>query len=296
MNFTLVRVTMVFGAVAALLVLAAALHLTDRPGRAALGARRVTEGASGVVEYFASGDGVPVVLLASYARPAADFNELVGRLVPAGYRTLAVSSRGIGASSLGPLDASYHDLAEDVARVLGAEGIDAPALIVGHAFGNRIARTFAADYPDRVSALVLVAAGGQAPTPPDFARRIPWIVFARGFEERRRRALEYAFFAPGNRAPDHWIVGWYPLAAIVQGRATALTPLDGWERGGVAPILLLQPAEDRAAPVGKGGHDLVKRLGERVSYHLIPDAGHAALPEQGDRIASHILAFFSRWP
>ena len=77
------------------------LALQDRPGRPVLGESRLAQGSAGKVEYFGSGQGNAVVLLASYARGASDFNELAASLNSAGYRTLAVNSRGIGNSALG---------------------------------------------------------------------------------------------------------------------------------------------------------------------------------------------------
>jgi pimeloyl-ACP methyl ester carboxylesterase len=67
--------------------------------------------------------------------------------------------RGIGESrgSLG--DTSLHDLAVDVAEFL--EAMDCgPAHLVGHAFGNRVARCLAVDRPSLVRSVTLLAAGG----------------------------------------------------------------------------------------------------------------------------------------
>ena len=74
--------------------------------------------------------------------------------------------RGVGGSS-GSLDGiTVHDLAADVAGVL--EAMDCgPAHLVGHAFGNRIARCLAADRPALVRSVTVLAAGGliAPPTP-----------------------------------------------------------------------------------------------------------------------------------
>ncbi len=75
--------------------------------------------------------------------------------------------RGIGAS-VGPLTGiDMHDYAADVAAVIEHAG-DGPAFVVGHAFGNRVARMLATDRPELVAAVALVAANiGKAPSPPD---------------------------------------------------------------------------------------------------------------------------------
>jgi len=67
--------------------------------------------------------------------------------------------RGVGGSR-GSLDGTtLHDLAGDVAGVIEAIGCG-PAHLVGHAFGNRIARCLAVDQPPLVRSVTLLAAGG----------------------------------------------------------------------------------------------------------------------------------------
>src|SRR3546814_10849026 len=56
---------------------------------------------------------------------------------------------------------SFHDFAADVAAVIRAEG-GAPAILAGHAYGNWIARTVAADFPELARGVVLVAAGAKS--------------------------------------------------------------------------------------------------------------------------------------
>src|SRR5262249_62373877 len=74
--------------------------------------------------------------------------------------------RGVG-GSCGSLDgATLHDLAGDVAGVIKAIGCG-PVHLIGHAFGNRIARCLAVDQPSLVRSVTLLAAGGLlAPSPP----------------------------------------------------------------------------------------------------------------------------------
>jgi pimeloyl-ACP methyl ester carboxylesterase len=73
--------------------------------------------------------------------------------------------RGIG-GSIGPLEGiTLHDLAADVASVVATEG-QGPAVVIGHAFGNWVARTLAADRPDLVRGIVLAAAALKGPLPP----------------------------------------------------------------------------------------------------------------------------------
>ena len=83
------------------------------------------------------------------------------------------------------------------------------------------------------------------------------------------------------------MVGWYPRAGLAQGRATASTPLPQWSSGGSAPMLVVQPANDAAAP--DGGEKLKRLYPDRVTTLNLENAGHASLPEQGAAIARIVL-------
>lgn len=273
-----------------LLALLCTLALQDRPARQTQGERRIAHGAAGAIEYFANGSGPPVLLLPSFARAASDFNELAAALNRAGYRTLAVQPRGVDGSALGRYGATLHDFSRDVVSVLEAENVKGSAAIIGHAFGNRVARTVATDFPDRVDRLVLLSGGGEVPTPPDAGRAVGTALFAFWSERSRHEAIAQAFFADGQRVPDYWASGWYPLAGLIQTRATALTPFAQWGDGGKVPVLIVQAQSDRLAPAAVAQR-MVERHPTRVTWRTIDHAGHAMLPEQPDQIANEVLAF-----
>jgi pimeloyl-ACP methyl ester carboxylesterase len=281
-------------ALLALLLTLAFVSLRDNPARSALGERRVTRSGEAKIHYFASGDAAApaVALLPSYARSASDFNELAAELNGAGYRTLAMQPRGIDGSTLPSWQMTLHGYAEDLRAVLDAEAITEPVAVVGHAYGNRVARTFASDFPDSTQALVLLAAGGAEPAAPEVTAAIPKALIGTWPEATRRRAIALGFFAEGNAVPDYWMAGWYPRAGIAQARATANTPFVEWGAGGRAPILILQPAEDAAAPSGAAA--LAKRFPDRVELVVIEGAGHALLPEQPAEVAREILLYLAR--
>ena len=105
------------------------------------------------------GSGTPVVLLANAGCSTGYFCDLARVLAAGGLQTIAINMRGVG-ESRGSLDGiTVHDLAADVAGVL--EAVDCgPAHLVGHAFGNRVARCLAVDRPSLVRSVTLLAAGG----------------------------------------------------------------------------------------------------------------------------------------
>jgi pimeloyl-ACP methyl ester carboxylesterase len=235
-------------------------------------------------------EGPLAVLVPSLGRAAPDFDELAIALAGAGWRTAALNPRGVGGSKSPREEISLHDLAADVGAVV--EALDgAPAAIIGHAFGNRVSRCLAADRPDLVRSVVLLAAGGRVPMAPDVQRAMRALVRPLPPEEHRA-AIQTVFFAKGND-PTPFLTGNYIDVAIAQVRAGRNTEIDDWWGGGSAPILVIQGLEDRCASVGNG-HMLREAFGDRVEVIDIPGASHALLPEQPETIARHILEFLSR--
>jgi pimeloyl-ACP methyl ester carboxylesterase len=98
------------------------------------------------IEVIAEGSGPLVVLLPSRGRDSEDFDEIAAGIAKAGFRVLRPQPRGAGGSS-GPMQGlTLHDFARDTAAVIQHEG-GGPAIIVGHAFGNWVARMTAWTIP-----------------------------------------------------------------------------------------------------------------------------------------------------
>ncbi|MEE8363841.1 MAG: alpha/beta hydrolase [Dehalococcoidia bacterium] len=237
------------------------------------------------------GEGPPVVMHPSLGRGGSDFDDLAGRLAAAGFRAAAMDPRGVGRSR-GPADGlTLHDLASDIAAVVGALGDD-PAHLIGHAYGNRVVRCAAADHPELVRSVTLLAAGGLVPPEPEAARAL-----ARCFELDRPLAerladVRSAFFA-GESDPAVWTDGWWPETARLERAATQATPLEDWWTAGSAPVLVVQGLEDRVAPPANG-RDIKERLGDRAELVEVSPAGHALLPEQPEAIAEAVVRFLRR--
>src|SRR5262249_34284610 len=116
------------------------------------------------IEFFSQGRGEPVVLLPGAGLGVAYLEPLAEALPRGGYRAVRINPRGAGHST-GSLDVTYHDRAADVSCVVDALLLG-PVHLIGHAFGNRIARTLAAERPDLVRSVTLLAAGGKVPSAP----------------------------------------------------------------------------------------------------------------------------------
>ena len=141
-------------------VLAMAMVYSIRPGFTQT-TRQMVERSGGTVEVFIEGQGPRVVMIPSPGRGAEDFADLAGQVSAAGYRVVRPQPRGIGGSR-GTLEGiTLREIAADVVSVI--ETLPGqPAFVVGHAFGNRVARMLAGDRPERVRAVILLAAGGES--------------------------------------------------------------------------------------------------------------------------------------
>jgi len=247
------------------------------------------------IEVLAQGEGPSVVLLPSLGRGAEDFDRIAEGLADAGYRVLRPQPRGIG-TSVGPLNGiDLHDYAADIATVITRAG-SGPAFVVGHAFGNRVARMLATDRPELVAAVALVAANiGKAPSPPDVRAAIRNSANPSLPDAERLAALRFAFFAPGND-PRGWLTGWHPEVLAAQRVAGDRTSREEDFAGGRAPILYLQPGHDPLAHV-EDAEAYKAQFGDRVTIVVIAQASHAVIAEQPDAVSDALIEYARKlWP
>jgi pimeloyl-ACP methyl ester carboxylesterase len=225
----------------------------------------------------------PVVMLPSLGRPASDVDRLSISIGESGFLPVAVDPR-----RQFPGNPDLHDLARDTIQQLDERDISTFHL-VGHAFGNRLARCITADFPERVSSLTLLAAGGLVEPPENI-----WSALYSCFDTSLNRedhleAVRTAFFAPGND-PAAWSGGWMPDVMRYQRKAVTSTPREHWWTASTARVLVIQGKQDAIAPVENG-----RRYKAECAPHArlveIDDAGHAMLPEQPGAIATAVVEF-----
>jgi pimeloyl-ACP methyl ester carboxylesterase len=244
------------------------------------------------LEVLAQGSGPTMVLLPSLGRGAEDFDPMALVLEGEGYRVLRPQPRGIGSSSSRPAYADLHDCSNDIASVIEAEG-NGPAIMVGHAFGNRVSRLLATIRPDLVTGVVLVAANvGHAPSPPNVREAIRNSANPALPDDVRLEALRFAFFAPGNDAAP-WLKNWRPDVLAAQRIAGDKTPRTEDYAAGRAPVLYMQPSHDPLAHA-QDAVDYKAALGDRLTVVKIPQSSHAAIAEQPEFIAREIAAWARR--
>jgi pimeloyl-ACP methyl ester carboxylesterase len=254
--------------------------------------RRIVTRGNVELEVFAQGHGPTMVLLPSLGRGAGDFEPMAAVFEAEGFRVLRPQPRGIGASSATPQYADLHDCSNDIAAVIEADG-NGPAIMVGHAFGNRVSRLLATIRPDLVSGVVLVAANvGHAPSPPKVREAIRNSANPALPDDVRLDALRFAFFAPGNDASG-WLKDWHPDVLAAQRHAGDQTPRSEDYAAGQAPVLYMQPSHDPLAHADDAV-EYKAALGDRLTVVKIPQSSHAAVAEQPDFIAREIAAWARR--
>ncbi|MEL7449525.1 MAG: alpha/beta fold hydrolase [Pseudomonadota bacterium] len=232
-----------------------------------------------------------MLLIPSLGRGAADFADVCALLAAEGLRCLAMNPRGIADSSPVVEGATLFDYARDAVSVIDAASAPT-AHVVGHAFGNRIARCVASRWGQRVDSVVLLAAGGGFPPEEDARLAMLKLLGSDSLSEAEIDAcLSNALFAPGSN-PAPWRDGWYRRTAGRQIAAAKATDTGQWWHGGSAPLLVVQALADRMA-LSENGRKLVA---ERANSELveIAAAGHAMLPEVPGEVAARIASFVKR--
>jgi len=263
----------------------------NSPGRPAEGDRHVVRSIDGDHVYHERGSGPVVLLLPSLGRPASDFNELTAILSRAGLRTIAVDINKLRTPTT-KLEENLFQLADSVEAVVSALGLSdgERIFVIGHAFGNRLARAYATSYRERVLSVVLLAAGGRVPIEKDALAALLDCFDPALPDAERLRSLRYAFFAKNSSIPAYWQVGWDKSLAQIQIRANRATPYQEWWDAGGAPLLVIQGDEDTIAPATDTSELLKAEFGDRVRIAVATSAGHALLPERPAFIADTIIA------
>jgi pimeloyl-ACP methyl ester carboxylesterase len=243
------------------------------------------------IDVITEGAGPLVILLPSRGRDSEDYDEVAHGIAGEGFRVLRPQPRGIGQSQGAMTGISLHDFARDIAAVIrhyGGKPYGDSAVIVGHAYGNWVARMTATDYPALVRGVVIAAAAAKQ-YPPELSVAVTKSGDLTLPREERLKYLRGTFFAPGSD-PTVWLDGWHAAASEAQRIAAQNTKQAEWWAAGTTPLLDLQADNDPFHPLRKM-NELKDELGERVSIAVIANASHALLPEQPNAVVDAIVAW-----
>ncbi len=247
------------------------------------------------IEYFSQGQGESIVLLPFGGLTVGYMQELSKDLAEAGYRVIRINFRGSGKSTGAGEGITLHTLAADVAGVITALKLG-KAHIAGHAFGNRVARTLAADHPELVRSVILFAAGGKIPPDPSGERALQAIFNPASTDADILSQMKYMV---GNAAEIP--IAWQaikpcraPQVAGIQRTAMHNTPLkDWWAPPGKMKYLVLQGSDDQIAPPENGAL-LKQELGERATLVSFPGAGHLFIVTEPKKVSAAVVSFLHK--
>ena len=275
------------------LIAALAIAASFVPGAAHAERTRVlVRYADVTIETIVDGKGPAVVLLPSLARDSDDYDAVVDGLARRGLRVLRPQPRGIGKSTGALGNITLHDLARDVAEVIRQLG-DGRAVVIGHAYGNWVARMTAVDHPALVRGVVIAAAASRE-YDPALRAEIDKAGDPTLPETVRLAALRRAFFAPASD-PRSWLSGWHPHLRETQRAAAAAVPQQQWWSGGIAPLLDLQADQDPFR-VESTRQEMKNEFGDRVTVVVIKNASHALFPERPQEVAAALAEWIARLP
>lgn len=129
----------------------------------------MTERAAGLAYEWHGDADAPVLVLSSGLGGAGGYWEPNLRALAEDYRVLVYDHRGTGASEgIGDRRESVEAMADDVAALLDALGVDEPVGFVGHALGGLIGLSLALRQPGRIARAIVV--NGWARLSPHTAR------------------------------------------------------------------------------------------------------------------------------
>ena len=168
-----------------------------------------------------------------------------------------------------------------------------PAVIVGHAYGNWVARMTAVDHPKLVRGVVLAAAAAKK-FPPRLSQLVSKSADQSVPEAERLAAMQEIFFASGND-PKIWLKGWWAEASEAQRVAAANVKQSDWWHAGTRAAV--RPAgRHRSVHAGGVANDLKDEFPDRVTLAVIPNASHALLPEQPAAVVQAIAGWVRKLP
>lgn len=212
-----------------------------------------------------------------------------------GFSVLAVDLPGHG-ESVGPALGSVEAMSHWIVRLLDAGDI-ARAHIVGHSMGALIALQCAADHPDRVNKICLVAVSESMPVHPELLAAAE-ANDPHAYDLMNGWMLSASGHRGGHENPGTWMLG--TGIRTVQRAADGVLFTDFTacsERGSMleaatkveAETLFVLGSEDKMTPL-PSGQNLANAVAH-ASVEVFHGAGHALMAEAPDRLTKSLERF-----
>lgn len=254
------------------------------------------------------GEGPAVVLVHGLPSNAQDWGSVPERLAALGHRAIAYDRIGYGYSSRPPDEGDRYTLdasARDLHALLDALHVARPVL-VGWSYGGGVVQRFAAEAPERVRALVLLASvgprSGEGDSPLDrivalpFATRIlEWLSSVPGAGSRMARDGVANAFSGEEAIPPGWLERTRAMLALPGTLRTLVRELQRFDPATLhpesleVPVLVLHGDDDRDVALAHG-EDLHARIpGSQLV--VVPAGSHMLPATHPDLVAEQIHRF-----
>jgi pimeloyl-ACP methyl ester carboxylesterase len=248
------------------------------------------------VQVTVAGSGRPVVLIPSLFGCASCYDQVIGLLNKAGFRTIVVEALGIGiAGHPEHADYSLTAQADRIAFVLDRLGIT-QAVLVAHTVGASMAYRLAYRRPDLVGGIVSLDGGpAEEAATPGFRRAlrfIPWLKWFGGLHLIRKKVREElvrdshdttwvtdAVVAGFTAGPERDLNGALK-AYVAMGGSHESAVLSAHLREIHCPVLLVIGASAHHGGIGPEEMGLLGSRVARFSIDSVPDAGLYVYAEQ----------------
>ena len=243
------------------------------------------------------GSGQPMVVLHGLFGSARNWQGMARRLAD-DHRVFTVDLRNHGASPWAPT-MTYPEMADDLEMFCAAREA-APAVMIGHSAGGKVAMTFALRHPDLVEALIVI---DIAPVAYDhsFAGEVEAMRSLDLSAMRRRAEVEAALadrlgdkglakFLTQNVRTEGDHLAWKPnLEAIGAAMADLVDFPEQTDREYPGRVLFI--SGERSDYIDRPHHDAIFAHFPQAEFAVIPEAGHRVHVEQPEAFLARVIGF-----
>jgi len=256
-----------------------------------------TDGAR--IYYEVHGDGEPIVLIMGLGSNIYGWARTIPWLVDQGrWQVVALDNRGVGRSDVPEGGYTIEQMADDVAAVLDAAGVDS-AHVVGASLGGMVAQRFAVRHRERVRSLVLLCTSPGGPNAERASEEVLSSLVSRADDPANAyRANAWFLYSERTRTehPDRIeedIGNRLKIPTTPQGylgQFMAAVSHDVWDELPTisAPTLVVHGCHDLLIPPGNG-----RRIADRIpgATYVEVQAGHMMQADALDEVREAVGRF-----
>lgn len=247
------------------------------------------------VKLFVRQDGEknPAIIFLHFWGGSSRTWEPVTHLLKADYHCIRIDLRGWGASDKPQTGYDISSMAEDVLLLIQELQLD-NYILAGHSMGGKIAQAIAAQKPEALKKLILVAPSPAVPTLlPD--EMVKGMLQAYTNIDNIQFTIDHVFEA-ADLSPDLRRV---VIEDMQQHNTASLTAWPGKAMnedvsaglsGIQIPTLVVAGGNDKVDPPARLAEEVVARIAN-ARMVVIPDAGHLSMLQAPDKVAALIKEF-----